>query len=122
MQDASSKNGPAMAELGMLAWAAYTFVHIHSYERWGSFNPLFPLMFLGMLIGGISRTIFAFREGFSEMSGTFGVLGGAVVAVGGGLAAYTIVEAMMAAKKEGDIKKQAQIEARKKAREARKKK
>jgi hypothetical protein len=40
--------------------------------------------------------------------------------VGGGLAAYTIVEALMQAKKEGDEKKRAALEARRAARQGRK--
>ena len=44
--------------------------------------------------------------------------GGLVVGIGGGLAAYTIVEAMMQAKKSGDAKKAAAIEARRQARKS----
>jgi hypothetical protein len=44
------------------------------------------------------------------------ILGGGAVAAGGGLAAYTIAEAMMQAKKQGDRKKAEALEARKAAR------
>ena len=44
-----------------------------------------------------------------------------VVGAGGGFAAFTIVEAMIQAKKEGDIKKAAAIEARKAARKTKRK-
>ncbi|MEW6071318.1 MAG: hypothetical protein AB1726_01815 [Planctomycetota bacterium] len=112
--------GIAVAELGMLAWAAGTYVHIHAYERWGRFSPIFPLMFLAMVFGGLLSVVKAF--------GTFGerpllalaeLAGGAAVAGGGGLAAYTIAEALMQAKKEGDLKKRVALEARKCQRQAR---
>ncbi|MCP4738582.1 MAG: RDD family protein, partial [Bosea sp.] len=108
-----------MGELGMLAWAGGTFVHIHAYERWGSFNPLFPLMFIGMLFAGGLNVVGAFG---GESPNILGLAGGAIVAIGGGLAAYTIVEAMMQAKKEGDAKKAAENERRKAARDSRKSK
>ena len=73
-------------------------------------------MFLGMLFAGISRVAFAFKLEGSTM--LFALLGGAIVAAGGGLAAFTIVEAMMQAKKEGDRKKAEALEARKAARKA----
>ena len=110
--------GAAVAELGMLAWAAYTWVHIHAYERWGPFNPIFPLMFLAMLIGGLARAGGGLM-GAGEVEGmvkTAMILGGAIVAVGGGFAAYTMVEALAQAKKEGDAKKAAALEARRAAR------
>ncbi|MEM7311328.1 MAG: hypothetical protein AAF682_31970 [Planctomycetota bacterium] len=108
--------GKAVAELGMLAWAGYTWVHIHSYERWGAFNPIFPMMFLAMLFSGLLQAatgLGADVEGLTKMSM---IVGGAIVAAGGGFAAYTIVEAMVAAKKEGDAKKAAALEARRAAR------
>ena len=45
------------AELGMLAWAAGTWVHIYAYQRWGQFNPIFPLIFIGMLVAGFATAI-----------------------------------------------------------------
>ncbi len=111
--------GIAMAELGLLAWAAYTWVHIYAYERWGNFNPIFPLMFLAMVLAGGARLAVGFGEGFGSLEAIATVLGGGLLAAGGVLAAWTIIEAMMQAKKEGDIKKQAAIEARKAARKTR---
>ena len=109
--------GPA--ETGILAWAAFTYVHILAYERWGHFNPLMPLMFLAMLFSGFASVAGGF--GAAGIWKVFHILGGLLVGGGGGLAAYTIVEAMMQAKKEGDVKKAAQIEARKAARASRRK-
>ncbi len=110
--------GPA--EMGILAWAAFTNVHVLAYERWGKFNPLMPLMFLAMLFSGFASVFGGLgAEGISK---AFHIVGGLAVGAGGGLAAYTIVEAMMQAKKEGDIKKAAAIEARKAARASSKRK
>jgi hypothetical protein len=103
-------------EVIMLGWAAFTWVHIANYERWGGFNPLFPLMFLGMLFAGLMAVIAALGGEATGMTKLASLLGGAAVAGGGGLAAYTIAEAMMAAKKEGDRKKAEALEARKAAR------
>jgi len=111
--------GKGMAEVGMLTWAAFTRVHIDSYERWGKFSPIFPLMFLGMVVAGAAGLVRAFGYGLGSPSGIAALLGGALVAAGGTLAAYTIVEALMQAKKEGDVKKQAALEARRAARKAR---
>lgn len=112
--------GKTMAELGMLAWAAYTWVHIYAYERWGHFNPIFPMMFLAMLFGGAVQGSFALGMEEGGLPKIAGIAGGGLLAVGGGIAAYTIVEAMLAAKKEGDAKKAVVLEARKTARAARK--
>lgn len=109
--------GPlAVAEMGMVGWAAFTVVHIASYERWGHFNPLFPLMFLGMLFAGLASVLGGIGAGGAQMAAS--ILGGAAVGAGGGFAAYTIVESMMHAKKVGDQKKREALEARKAARKA----
>jgi hypothetical protein len=105
-------------EVAMFGWAAFTWVHIAGYERWGHFNPLFPLMFLGMLFAGAAAVLGAVTG--AEASGLHKLMilaGGGLVAAGGGLAAYTIAEAMMQAKKEGDRKKADALEARKAARQ-----
>ncbi len=105
-----------LSEMAIFGWAAFTWVHIASYERWGRFNPLFPLLFLGMLFAGLASVLGALDgEGAGKLAG---LLGGGAVAAGGGLAAYTIVEAMLQAKKEGDRKKANALEARKAARRA----
>ena len=113
-------NVSSLAELGMLAWAAGTWVHLYAYERWGQFNPIFPLMFIGMLFSG-GLTVVGYFGG-AEGTTILSLLGGAVVAIGGGIAAYTIVEAMVEAKKEGDAKKAVENERRKSARSTRKSK
>jgi len=107
-----------LAELGMFAWAAGTWVHIYAYERWGSFNPIFPLIFIGMLVAGFATAIQAILN--DNGIDPVGLLGGLAVGIGGGMAAYTIVEAMMDAKREGDAKKLVEADRRKAARSARK--
>ncbi|MEQ1895580.1 MAG: hypothetical protein ABL998_23820, partial [Planctomycetota bacterium] len=103
-------------EIAMFGWAAFTWVHIASYERWGGFNPLFPLMFLGMLFAGAMGVIVGVAGDLAGLARMMAVLGGAGVAGGGGLAAYTIAEALMQAKKDGDRKKAEALEARKASR------
>lgn len=107
-----------VAELGMFTWALYTLVHIASYERWGSFNPIFPLMFLAMAASGLLR-VFAGFANMKEHSGLVSLLGGAIVFTGGLLAAYTMFLSLREAKREGDRKKAAALEARRAARSAR---
>jgi len=103
-------------EVAMFGWAAFTWVHIAGYERWGGFNPLFPLMFLGMLFAGLMGVIASLTGDLGGLQKLLGILGGAGSAAGGGLAAYTIAEALMQAKKEGDVKKAQALEARKASR------
>ncbi len=120
----SSMFGPlGTAETLMFAWAAATWVHIAGYERWCGFSPLFPLMFLGMFFAGSAQVVGAVTAGdaIPGLWRLFSGLGGGIVTAGGGLAAFTIVEAMMEAKKEGDRKKAEALEARKAARKSRKK-
>ncbi len=103
-------------EVAMFGWAVFTWVHIAGYERWGGFNPLFPLMFLGMLFAGLMGVIGGLFGELAGLARILAILGGAGTAAGGGLAAYTIAEALMQAKKEGDVKKAQALEARKASR------
>jgi hypothetical protein len=90
-----------------------TFAHITGYEKGGKFNPLFPLMFLGCALGGLASLVGGINNGK-----WLAVLGSAVITTAGVLAVYTIAVAMMQAKKDGDIKRAAALEARKQARVA----
>lgn len=107
--------GKSLAEVGMLAWAAATFVHIDSYERGGKFNPIFPLMFLGHAVAGV----LAFGTQIQVEKNLLAMAGSVVVAVGGVMAISTMFIAMKQAKVEGDLKKRAASEARKAARKRR---
>lgn len=112
-----AKTPSGIPEVVMFGWAAFTWVHIAGYERWGHFNPLFPLMFLGMLFAGAAAVLGGLSSDAGGLIKVMAIVGGATVAAGGGLAAYTIAEAMMQAKKEGDRKKADALEARKAARQ-----
>lgn len=90
-----------------------TFAHIVSYEKGGKFSPLYPLMFLGCALGGAAALVGALGQ-----QKWLTVLGAVVVTIAGVLAVYTIAVAMMQAKKDGDIKKAAALEARKQARDS----
>ncbi len=110
----------ALAELGMLAWAAATLVHIFAYVHGAKFNPIFPLMFLAMAVTGTMGVVFGIPE-FAEEGGDTAllaakVLGALIVAAGGLFACYTMYEAMKQAKVEGEAKKSAARDARKAAR------
>jgi len=115
---AYSKDGSllkGLAEVGMLAWAASTMVHIFAYTHGGKFNPIFPLMFIGMVFAGLLSLIGAFFV-TNTLLLVSGVLGSLTVASGGVFACYTMFEAMKQAKVEGEAKKAAAREARKQAR------
>jgi flavin-dependent dehydrogenase len=75
-------------------------------------------MFIGMLLSG-GLTVAGFLGGAAGTT-PVSLIGGIIVAIGGGMAAYTIVEAMIEAKKEGDAKKGAENDRRKAARATRK--
>jgi len=109
--------GMAMAELCVLAWAGGTMLHLRAYERWGPFNPIFPMMFLAFAIGGLFQA--GMGLGSDSAFKIFQIVGGTAVSMGGAFAVYTIGEAMVAAKKEGNIKKAAALEARRAARSSR---
>jgi hypothetical protein len=116
------RRGPLEAALGskgvseaaMLGWAAFSLVHVAAHARGARFDPLFPLLFLGMLFAGVAGLVCAFDTAGAQK--LVGLAGGAAVAAGGGLAAYTIVEAMLHAKRAGDRKKAEALEARRAAR------
>lgn len=88
-----------------------TFAHIDSYEKGGKFSPLFPLMFAGCAFGGVFGLFGRLKDG-----NYLAALGCAIVTTAGIQAVHTIAVAMMQAKKDGDIKKAAALEARKQAR------
>ncbi|MEO0651048.1 MAG: hypothetical protein AAFZ65_10255 [Planctomycetota bacterium] len=110
----------ALVEVGSLLLGAGTLVHIFAYKKGGSFNPLFPFLFLGPALAGVLvfiQTIAGVQifEGLKPVQ----LLGSLLSAAAGGVAVYTVGVAMAQAKKEGDAKKKAAAEARKAARAAR---
>lgn len=109
IKPASSSAGAA--EVGLLLVGLLTVVHVYSYERGGEFNPLYAFMFLGPLLMGAPRITNSATD--PKIIGSVGAL----IAVGAGAyAVYIIVVAMMGAKKQGDAKKAAAMEARRAAR------
>lgn len=96
-----------------LLLGTFTLSHGVAYLHGAKFNPLFPLMFIGVLVGGAFSVL-----GMVSKSNYAGALGAGLLAVAGAIAVWTIVEAMKQAKVEGDQKKLAALEARKAARKA----
>lgn len=109
----------SMGEMVALALACFTYTHIFDYEHGGKFNPIYPMLFLGPAIMGLLGILkLSEAEGPTLIAAALGALG---VAIAGFMAVYTMFVAIKQAKIEGDLKKQAQAEARKAAREARRK-
>jgi hypothetical protein len=105
----------AFVEVGSLLLGAGTVVHIFAYRKGAHFNPLFPLLFLGPAFLGTSIVLQTLGGG--NLGAHLVELLGSLLSAGAGLfAVYTVVLALMAAKKEGDAKKAQALEARKAAR------
>lgn len=101
--------GKAITEVGLFAWGIATFVHIAAYERGGGFSPMYPFVFLAPGIGGLFVLRYALMQ---DEKNWISALGAVLAVISGGLAVYTITVAMMQAKKEGDAKRNAALEAR----------
>lgn len=110
----------AVVEVGSLLLGGGTLVHIFAYTKGGHFNPLFPLLFLGPAMAGVLIFFQTLTGGAPFTLPNLPKLFGSLLSAGAGaFAVYTVALAMMQAKKEGDAKKQAALEARKAARAAR---
>ncbi len=107
--------GFAAAEVGLLLVGGLTLVHVYAYQRGGHFSPLYPFMFLAPIMLGAPRLAAYMGD---KPWPVLKVLGAATCTIAGGIALYTIVLAMVDAKKEGDAKKAAALEARRGARRA----
>ncbi|QDU67953.1 hypothetical protein [Engelhardtia mirabilis] len=109
----------AMVEVGSLLLGGGTLVHIFAYRKGAHFSPIFPMLFIGPALAGTSILIQTIGGG--NIGSKVPALLGSILSAGAGLfAVYTMVLALMEAKKEGDAKKAAAVEARKAARAARK--
>lgn len=108
----------ALVEVGSLLLGTATLVHIFAFRKGGHFSPLFPLLFLGPAFAGTAILIQTLGGG--AIGQKLPQLFGSLLSAGAGLfAVYTMGLALMEAKKEGDAKKTAALEARKAARAAR---
>ncbi len=108
----------ALAELMTLILAFFSITHIYEYEHGGKFNPMIPLLMIGPGIAGVLNLI-ASIAAFSNphtMIAALGLVGSVIVAAGGGLAIKTMVDSMKEAKVQGEEKKAAMREARRKER------
>lgn len=113
-----------LAEKLVLLLCLFTYTHIYDYEHGGKFNPIFPLMYLGGAIMGIGAVFndIATPSGTKLEPNYIAALGAVGVAIGGCMAMWTMYLAMKEAKAHGERKKAAAAEARKAAREARRRK
>ncbi len=108
-----------IAEVALLAMGVLTIVHIFAYSKGGSFNPIYPFLFLGALMMGIGRLVTVTQTTAQGAPRLLAYGGALLTTVAGAWATWTIVVSMIEAKKQGDAKKAAVLEARKAARAAR---
>jgi hypothetical protein len=106
----------AAAEIAALLLAGCTLAHLFAYKKGGQFSPLYPFLFLGPAFMGALSIYSLFP--LNGASGAISLLGAATVSVAAAMGVYTIVVAMIQAKKEGDAKREAALEARKAARKS----
>ncbi len=105
--------GYAAAEIGLLLIGGLTLAHIYAYQRGAHFSPLYPFMFLAPIMLGVPRLITYLAQRPLPL---IPALGATICTAAGFFAVYTIVLAMMEAKKEGDAKKAAALEQRRNTR------
>jgi len=95
---------------GLLILGLVTISHIYAYSKGATFNPLFPILFLGPALAGL----LSIPKGLGWWTA-----GSVLASLAGVMAVYTIVVAMKQAKAEGDAKRAAQAAARREARKQR---
>ena len=95
---------------GLMILGLVTISHIYSYSKGATFNPLFPILFLGPAFAGL----LSIPKGIGWWTA-----GSVLASVAGVMAVYVIVVAMRQAKAEGDAKRAAQAAARREARKTR---
>lgn len=101
----------AMA-IGLVTWC-----QVAAYAKGGKFNPMLGLIIPFFAFAAVGRLITVFGD-----FDIFALLGSGGVAGASGFAGYTMFLAMKEAKEHGKKKKQAEMEARRKARQAKNKK
>ena len=114
-------SGGLLLEKLSLIGAGFTWAHIVGYQYGGRFNPLYAFTFSVPIFGAIPSlfvAIAADANGFLKLLAIVGCLVAIATSFQG---IRALVLAMMEAKKEGEAKKKAAIEARRLARQAGKK-
>jgi hypothetical protein len=114
-------SGGLFLEKLSLIGAGFTWAHIVGYQHGGKFNPLYAFTFSIPLFGGIPSLLVAFAADANGFFKLLAIVGGLVALVASFQGVRALVLAMMEAKKEGEAKKKAAIEARRLARKAGKK-
>jgi hypothetical protein len=104
----------AAAEVAALLLGGCTLAHILSYKKGGKFSPLYPFLFGGPAFMGLSSMFTSFSAG-NPIAG----IGALIVAVAAGIGLYAIGVAMVQAKKEGDLKREESLAAKRAARKTR---
>ena len=114
-------SGGLFLEKLSLIGAGFTWAHIVGYQYGGRFNPLYAFTFSVPLFGGIPSLIIAFNADANGFLRLLAIVGSLVALATSFQGIRALVLAMMEAKKEGEAKKKAAIEARRLARKAGKK-
>jgi hypothetical protein len=111
-------SGGLLLEKLALIGAGFTWAHIVGYQHGGKFNPLYAFTFSVPLFGGIPSLLVAFAADANGFFKLLAIIGGLLALVTSFQGVRALVLAMMEAKKEGEAKKKAAIEARRLARKA----
>lgn len=114
-------SGGLLLEKLALIGAGFTWAHIVGYQYGGRFNPLYAFTFSVPLFGGIPSLLVAFKADANGFLRLLAIVGSLVALATSFQGIRALVLAMMEAKKEGEAKKKAAIEARRAARKAGKK-
>ena len=114
-------SGGLLLEKLALIGAGFTWAHIVGYQYGGRFNPLYAFTFSVPLFGGIPSLLVAFKADANGFFKLLAIVGSLVALATSFQGIRALVLAMMEAKKEGEAKKKAAIEARRAARKAGKK-
>lgn len=110
--------GKAAGEVLVLLLGGCTLAHIFAYKKGGAFSPLYPFAFVGPAIMAI-MTLYGHFFMTGQKVNFVSLLGVATVGVASAMGVHTIIVAMIQAKKEGDLKREAALEARRAARKSR---
>lgn len=111
-------SGGLLLEKLSLVGAGFTWAHIVGYQHGGRFNPLYAFAFSVPLFGSPFMVAAAIASPDKSLLTSLAIIGGLVALVTSFQGVRALVLAMMEAKKEGEAKKKAAIEARRLARKS----